>query len=75
MRFITQFKKIIAALPALVLFLLASAAILEVACVYGLFRSVIAGETGDVSIYLLIILVLGAMITIGLVAGKYLAKP
>jgi len=75
MRFITQFKKIIAALPALVLFLLASATILEIACVYGLFRSAMAGETGDISIYLLIILVLGIMITVGLVAGKYMAKP
>lgn len=74
MKFITQFKKIIAALPALVLFLLASAVVLEVACIYGLFRSATAGETGDVSIYLLIILVLGVMITVGLVAGKYIAK-
>ena len=75
MKFIAQFKKIIAALPALVLFLLGSAAILEVTCIYGLFRSAVAGETGDVSIYLLIILVLGSMITIGLLAGKHLAKP
>ncbi|MEM9673335.1 MAG: hypothetical protein AAF992_12110 [Bacteroidota bacterium] len=75
MKLIVQFKKIMAALPALVLFLLASAVILEVACVYGLFRSAMAGQTGDVSIYLLIILVLGVMITVGLVAGKYMAKP
>ncbi|MEM6845549.1 MAG: hypothetical protein AAF632_25265 [Bacteroidota bacterium] len=71
----TRLKKILAALPTLVVFLLISAAILEVACIYGIVRAGIGGATGDVSIYLLIILVLGALIALGLTVGNYLVKP
>jgi len=69
-----RLKKIVAALPALVVFLLISAALLEVVCVYGLARSVVIGATTDISIYLLIIVVLGAMIAIGLTVGNHLAE-
>ncbi|MEM9832883.1 MAG: hypothetical protein AAF944_19780 [Bacteroidota bacterium] len=71
----TRLKKILAALPTLVVFLLISAAILEVACIYGIVRAGIGGATGDVSIYPLIILVLGALIALGLTVGNYLVKP
>ncbi|MGB3588769.1 MAG: hypothetical protein WBA23_19645 [Tunicatimonas sp.] len=67
-------KKIIMALPALVVFLLVSAVLLELACIYGLTHSLLAGATADISVYLLIIVVLGAMIAIGLTVGNHLAK-
>ncbi|WKN41894.1 hypothetical protein [Tunicatimonas pelagia] len=70
----TRLKKIVTALPALVIFLMASAVLLEAACVYGLVHSVLMGATADVSIYLLIIIVLGAMLAIGLMVGNHLAK-
>lgn len=70
----TRLKKIVNALPALVVFLLASAVLLELACIYGLTRSLATGATADISIYLLIIVVLGAMIAIGLTVGNHLAN-
>lgn len=71
----TRVKKIVAALPPLVVFLMISATLLELTCIYGLVRAGMSGATGDVSIYLLLIVVLGALITIGLVVGNHLAKP
>ncbi len=70
-----RLRKILSALPALVVFLLISAALLEIACIYGMVRAGMGGATGDVSIYLLIIIVLGALIALGLTVGNHLVKP